>query len=70
MGALAGGTIGAAGTSMRYGVICGAVGAVIGTFTGAAARKALARLFRRDWPAAVLEDLVAIGLGVAAIFIP
>jgi len=70
MGGLAGATIGAASISLKYGLVCGIVGAIIGTFVGAAVRKALARLFGRDWPAALLEDVVAIGLGITAIFIP
>jgi uncharacterized membrane protein len=70
MGALAGATIGAARTSLLIGMAAGAVGAVIGTLGGAAARGALAKAFGSDRPAALLEDAVAIGLGIAVIYIP
>jgi uncharacterized membrane protein len=69
MGGLAGATIGASTVSLLYGLGAGVVGAVIGTLGGAAARGALARAFGNDHPAAFLEDAVAIGLGVAAVFI-
>ena len=42
------------------GGLLGAVGAVIGTLGGAAARAGLARGFGSDKPAAIIEDLVAI----------
>jgi uncharacterized membrane protein len=70
MGGLAGATIGAARTSLLIGAAAGAVGAVIGTLGGAAARGALARAFGSDRPAALLEDAVAIALGIAVIYIP
>jgi uncharacterized membrane protein len=66
MGALSGATIGAAGGSLIPGLIAGILGAVSGTLGGAAARGKLASAFRRDPPAAILEDAVAI---VSAILI-
>ncbi|WP_113011083.1 MULTISPECIES: DUF4126 domain-containing protein [unclassified Rhizobium] len=60
MGALSGATIGAAGGSLIPGLIAGILGAVSGTLGGAAARGKLASAFRRDPPAAILEDAVAI----------
>lgn len=64
-GALCGAAIaGAAGGGpgvQAAGVICGVVGAVLGTYIGGAARGALAKAFGRDLPAALIEDLVAIG---------
>ncbi|MFK0333661.1 DUF4126 family protein [Rhizobium sp. NPDC090275] len=60
MGALSGATIGAAGGSLIPGLIAGILGAVAGTLGGAAARAKLASAFRRDPPAAILEDAVAI----------
>ncbi|MBO9198001.1 DUF4126 domain-containing protein [Rhizobium sp. 16-449-1b] len=60
MGALSGATIGAAGGSLAGGLIAGVLGAVAGTLGGAAARGKLASAFRRDPPAAILEDAVAI----------
>lgn len=61
MGALAGATLGASGGALILGLVAGIVGAVIGTFGGAAARGQLASAFGRDMPAAIIEDVVAIG---------
>jgi uncharacterized membrane protein len=61
MGGLAGAAIGAAHQMLVAGLVAGIVGAVIGTYGGAAARAALAKSFGRDLPAALIEDLVAIG---------
>ena len=63
-GALTGATIGAAGEALTAGIILGVVGAVVGTLGGAAMRARLAAAFSRDLPAALLEDLVAIGLAI------
>jgi len=60
-GALSGACIGAASQALVPGLVLGAIGAAIGTYGGAAARAALARAFGRDLPAALLEDVVAIG---------
>ncbi|MBN3803995.1 DUF4126 domain-containing protein [Paraburkholderia sp. Ac-20336] len=46
------------------GAVLGAVGAIIGTLGGAKARGALARMFGRDAPAALIEDVVAIVVAV------
>ena len=61
MGGLTGGAIGASGGALTYGVIAGIVGAVIGTLGGRAVRARLATAFGSDRPAAVIEDVVAIG---------
>lgn len=61
MGALAGGAIGAAGGEMIAGVVAGIVGAVLGTYGGAAVRGRLASSFGRDLPAALVEDVIAVG---------
>ncbi|RVP43913.1 DUF4126 domain-containing protein, partial [Sinorhizobium meliloti] len=61
MGALAGGTVGAAGGSLAGGLLAGTLGAIAGTLGGAAARGKLAAAFRRDTPAALIEDAVATG---------
>jgi uncharacterized membrane protein len=63
LGALAGATIGVGNgaSHLLAGAILGALGAVIGTLGGAAARARLAANFRRDRPAALIEDTVAIG---------
>jgi uncharacterized membrane protein len=61
MGALAGATVGAAGGMLAVGLILGIVGAVIGTYGGAAFRSWLAGAFGRDLPAALIEDVIAVG---------
>jgi uncharacterized membrane protein len=63
-GALTGATIGAAGGSLWLGIFLGAIGAVLGTLGGAAMRARLAAAFGRDFPAALLEDVMAIGLAI------
>jgi uncharacterized membrane protein len=61
VGALTGGAIGVAAGSLWIGAIVGVIGAVIGTLGGAAARGKLAARFGKDRPAALIEDVVAIG---------
>jgi uncharacterized membrane protein len=61
MGGLAGAAIGAAAGQLAVGAVLGVVGAVAGTYGGAAARGWLAGRFGRDLPAALTEDLVAVG---------
>lgn len=60
-GALSGAAIGTAAGSLVTGAIAGAVGAVIGTLGGRAFRGRLAAAFGKDRPAALFEDVVAIG---------
>ena len=60
-GALSGATLAAPQGSPVAGVIAGIVGAVIGTLGGAAFRARLAAAFGKDRPAALIEDVVAIG---------
>ena len=59
-GAVCGAAIGVVGSAWLGGLVAGVFGAVIGTFGGYAARMRLARVFDRDFPAAIIEDLVAI----------
>jgi uncharacterized membrane protein len=59
-GALAGGAIGAASGMLLAGVLAGIVGAVIGTLGGRMLRARLASAFRKDPPAALIEDAIAI----------
>jgi uncharacterized membrane protein len=66
-GTLSGCAIGMAGGSWVFGAVAGAIGAVIGTLGGAAARQWMATAFGRDRPAALLEDIVAIGGAFAII---
>ena len=61
MGGLTGGAIGASSGALAIGVIAGIVGAVIGTLGGRAVRGRLAAAFGSDRPAAIVEDLIAIG---------
>ena len=59
-GSISGAAIGISRGSLSLGIIGGAIGAVIGTVGGAAVRSALARIFGKDLPAALLEDTIAI----------
>jgi uncharacterized membrane protein len=61
MGALSGATLGASGGVLVGGAVAGVVGAVVGTLGGAAGRGKLAADFGKDTPAALIEDIVAIG---------
>jgi uncharacterized membrane protein len=61
VGAFCGAAIGLAGGMPWAGLAVGALGAVLGTLGGAAVRGALAARLGRDRPAALLEDVVAIG---------
>jgi uncharacterized membrane protein len=64
---LSGATVGAASGSLLIGLVAGALGAVVGTYGGAAARARLATAFGRDLPAALIEDAVTIALAVAIV---
>lgn len=70
-GGLAGAALASAsasgGGSWIVGLVAGMAGAVVGTLGGAAARAALTRMFGRGTPAALVEDLVAIVLGIAVV---
>ena len=68
-GALTGATIGAAGGSLLFGLLLGVVGAILGTLGGAAMRARLAAAFGRDLPAALLEDVIAIGLATVFLLV-
>jgi len=74
-GAFSGAVIGAVNQaagmkSVAIGGVAGAIGAVLGTYGGAAARGALAKKFGKDLPAALLEDAVAVLGGLAITFLP
>lgn len=60
-GAICGAAIGTAHGAMLGGLLAGIVGAVIGTFGGHALRTRLAAAFKKDPPAALIEDAIAIG---------
>jgi uncharacterized membrane protein len=60
MGGLSGAAIGAGLGSLWIGLVCGAIGAILGTLGGAAFRGWLASAFGKDLPAALVEDAIAI----------
>ena len=64
-GAVSGAAVGTAGGTMFGGMVAGIAGAVIGTLAGHAFRARLADLFRRDRPAAFIEDAIALGGALA-----
>lgn len=51
------------------GALLGAVGAVIGTLAGADLRGRLARALGSDRPAALIEDIVAVGLALLVVYL-
>src|SRR5688572_11231456 len=60
-GAICGAAIGVPHHAMLGGLLAGMVGAVIGTLGGHAFRRRLAAWFKKDPPAAFVEDAIAIG---------
>jgi uncharacterized membrane protein len=66
-GSLVGATLGAGSRSLVLGLLAGGVGAVAGTYGGAAARGRLAAVFGKDLPAALLEDATAILLAIVIV---
>ena len=68
-GALSGAAVGTAGGTMLGGAVAGIAGAVAGTLAGHSFRARLAAAFRRDPPAAFIEDVIAVAaagaIGVA-----
>jgi len=60
MGGFAGAAIGLDLGNLWTGLLCGVVGAIIGTLAGAAVRAKLAAAFGKDLPAGLLEDAIAI----------
>lgn len=69
VGAFAGATFGRFGGSAVAGGVVGALGAVVGTLGGAAFRSRLAAGFGRDLPAAVIEDVMAVGGTIVICFV-
>jgi uncharacterized membrane protein len=66
-GALCGLAIGLSRNGMIIGLVAGIIGALAGTLGGAKARSLLAKTFRRDLPAALLEDAIAVGIAAFAV---
>lgn len=67
-GALCGGAVGWPAGQAMAGAIAGALGATLGTLGGYAARMRLAVTVGRDLPAALVEDLVAVGGAALVVF--
>src|ERR1700733_2248350 len=65
LGAFAGAVIGTAFGHQWSALGAGVIGAAIGTLGGSPVRPRLATSFGRDLPAALLEDVVAVGGGLA-----
>ena len=68
-GALSGAALGASSGWLIAGGVAGIAGAVIGTLGGYAARARLAAAFRRDRPAAFIEDAVAIIVAILVVMV-
>lgn len=66
-GALSGAALGASAGMLAGGLVAGALGAVAGTLGGYEFRVRLGRAFGRDLPAALCEDVVAIGLAILVV---
>ena len=60
-GTLSGAAVGVSAGHALGGALAGLVGAVIGTLGGSRARARLAGAFHNDHPAALVEDVVAVG---------
>lgn len=67
-GALAGALLGLPGGNWIAGLLVGAIGGVIGTLGGFEARRWLAGQFKRDLPAALIEDAVTIIVALAVVY--
>lgn len=66
-GGLSGAAIGYAANAPLFGLLLGVIGAIIGTLGGARLRARLAAAFDDDRPAAVVEDVLAIGLAALVV---
>ena len=67
MGGVCGAALTAGAGSMLIGAFVGIGGAVAGTLGGRAFRARMAAAFGRDRPAALLEDVIAIGAAFAVV---
>ncbi len=66
-GGVSGAAVGYATGAPLFGLVLGIIGAVIGTLGGARLRARLALAFGKDRPAAVIEDVLAIGLSILVV---
>jgi uncharacterized membrane protein len=69
-GAFCGAAVGASAGALTGGLVAGALGAIAGTLGGYEFRARLARAFGRDLPAALVEDVLAIGLAFLTVSRP
>ncbi len=68
-GGVSGAAVGYALGAPLFGLLLGVIGAVLGTLGGARLRARLAQAFGNDRPAAVIEDVLAIGLSVLVVIL-
>jgi uncharacterized membrane protein len=68
-GALSGAALGMPYGYWMAGLVSGVIGAVLGTYGGAAARAKLAEYFGKDMPAAFIEDAVAVLAAILVILL-
>jgi len=66
-GALCGAAVGTNAGSWPIGIVAGVLGAIVGTLGGYDFRMWLSHAFRRDMPAAFVEDAIAIGGAIALV---
>ncbi len=66
-GAVCGAAVATATGEGTQGLAAGVLGALLGTFGGAALREKLASALKQDGPAAVLEDALAVGAALLVI---
>lgn len=67
-GALVGSAVCLPARHWVLGLLLGIVGALLGTYGGSAVRKRLAGVLRKDLPAALIEDAVAVLLAVVCVW--
>jgi uncharacterized membrane protein len=66
-GTLCGIALGLSTSQLIVGALAGMVGSVVGTLGGAKGRACGAKLFGRDLPAALIEDVVGIGIAISGV---
>ena len=70
-GGLCGAALGLTASAWWWASLWGIAGAIVGTLGGAAGRGWLAKSLGKDWAAALIEDLVAVGLaGIVFALLP
>jgi len=69
VGALAGAAIGATAKMLAAGLLIGIVAAILGTLGGSSVRQKMAEAFGRDLPAALIEDVAAVGIAIFSVVV-